>query len=77
VVESENRDSWEYFLRLLRRYILEVSSKLYVFILDYDKGLLEADVVLGERYIRAYYCKHLEGNFKSLYEAKGSFVELF
>jgi transposase-like protein len=51
VVESENRDSWEYFLRLLRRYILEVSSEPCVLISDRDKGLLEADAVLGERYI--------------------------
>jgi transposase-like protein len=64
VVESKNQGSWERFLRLLRRCILEVSSEPYMFISDCDKGLLEADVMLGERCLRAYCCKHLKGNLK-------------
>ena len=47
VVESENRDSWEYFLRLLRRCIPEIISERCVFISDGDKGLVEADVCFG------------------------------
>ena len=49
VVESENEASWGYFLRLLRRSIPEVSSERCVLISDRDKGLIEADTVLGDR----------------------------
>jgi transposase-like protein len=77
VVESENRDSWEYFLRLLRRCIPEVSSEPCVFVSDRDKGLLEADAVLGEHCLRAYCCKHLEGNLKDQFGAKAGLPALF
>jgi hypothetical protein len=77
IVESENASSWEYFLRLLRRSIPEITSEWCVFILDYDKGLIEADVVLGDNYVRAYYCKHIEGNLKDGFGAKGGLMALF
>jgi len=38
VVESENRDSWECFLRLLRRCIPEIASEPCVFISDREKS---------------------------------------
>src|SRR5436305_86623 len=53
VVESENASSWGYFLRLLRRSIPEITSERCVFISDRDKGLVEADVVLGDNCVRA------------------------
>lgn len=77
VVESENRDSWEYFLRLLRRCIPEIISERCVFISDRDKGLVEADVLLGENCVRAYCCKHIEGNLKDAYGAKDGLMALF
>lgn len=77
VVESENQGSWEYFLRLLRRCIPEVSSEPCVFISDRDKGLLKADAVLGERCLRAYCCKHLECNLKDQFGAKAGLPALF
>jgi transposase-like protein len=77
VVESENRDSWEYFLRLLRRCIPEIISERCVFISDRDKGLVEADVLLGENCVRAYCCKHIEGNLKDTYGAKDGLMALF
>ena len=69
VVESENRASWEYFFRYLRRAILEISeaSERYVLISDRDKGLLEADTVLGPEILRAICCKHLCVNFSAVY----------
>lgn len=77
VVESENQDSWEYFLRLLRRCIPEIISERCVFISDRDKGLVEADVLLRENCVRAYCCKHIEGNLKDAYRAKDGLMALF
>jgi hypothetical protein len=48
-----------------------------VFILDRNKGLIEADVVLGEYCLRAYCCKHLEGNLKDKFVAKVGLPALF
>jgi hypothetical protein len=76
-VESENRDSWEYFLRLLRRCIPEVASEPCVFISDHDKGLQEADVVLGENCLRAYCCRHIKGNLKDKFGGKAGLLALF
>ena len=75
VVESENRASWEYFLRLLRRAIPEVSSDACVLISDRDKGLLEADAVLGPLVVRAICCRHLRENFVERF--KSPLAELF
>jgi transposase-like protein len=77
IVESENRDSWEYFLRLLRRCIPEVASEPCVFISDRDKGLQEADAVLGDNLLRAYCCKHIEGNLKDKFGGKEGLPALF
>ena len=77
VVESENRDSWEYFLRLLRRCIPEITSEPCVFISDHDKGLQEADVVLGDNLLHAYCCKHIEGNLKDKFGGKEGLPALF
>jgi hypothetical protein len=48
-----------------------------VFMSNRDKGLTEADAVLGERCIRAYCCKHIEGNFKDAFGAKDGLCALF
>ena len=48
-----------------------------MFISDYDKGLLEADIVLGEHCLRAYCCKHLESNLKDKFGAKARLLALF
>jgi hypothetical protein len=48
-----------------------------VFISDRDKGLTEADAVLGEHCLRAYCCKHLEGNLKDKFGAKAGLPALF
>jgi len=77
VVESENRDSWEYFLRLLRRCIPEITSVPCVFISDRDKGLQEADAVLGRNCLRAYCCRHIEGNLKDKFGGKAGLLALF
>lgn len=63
VVESENRDSWEWFLRHLRRAIPEISSEACTLVSDRDKGLVEAEVVLGSQVTRACCCHHLKENF--------------
>lgn len=63
VVESENRNSWEWFFRHLRRAIPEISSEECTLISDRDKGLIEAEVVLGGRVVVAWCCHHLKENF--------------
>lgn len=62
-VESENRSSWEYFLGQLRRAIPEISSEECTLISQRDKGLLEAEKVLGPRIVPAYCCQYLEEVF--------------
>lgn len=47
VVESENRDSWEWFFHHLQRAIPEVSYEDMTLVSDQDKGLLEAEEVLS------------------------------
>jgi MULE transposase domain len=64
VVESENENSWRYFLKLLKEAIPEVAQG--VFISDRDKGLLVADAELGLEVFRAYCCKHLDANFREV-----------
>lgn len=63
MVESENRSSWEWFLRNLRHAIPEVSTDECTFVSDRDKGLLEAEAVLGPRMVTAWCCYHLKTNF--------------
>lgn len=63
IVESESRSSWEYFLINLKRAIPEISSEECTLISDRDKGLMEAETVLGTRVVRAFCCHHLKENF--------------
>lgn len=67
VVESENRSSWEYFLCHLRNAIPEIASQQCVLVSDRDKGLLQADEVLGPHVVRGICCKHLCANFTDKY----------
>lgn len=62
-MESDNRDSWEWFLRHLRRSIPEISLEACTLVSDRDKGLLEAEVVFGSQVIKAFCCHHLKENF--------------
>lgn len=62
VVESENTDSWTWFLERLKRAIPQVLEA--TFISDRDKGLMAADHVLGKGINRLICCFHLHQNFK-------------
>lgn len=62
-VESENRSSWEYFLQQLRRAIPDISSEECTLISKRDKGLVEAEKVLGPRIVPSYCCQYLEEVF--------------
>lgn len=62
-VESENRSSWEYFLQQLRRAIPDISSEECTLISQRDKGLVEAEKVLGPRIVPSYCCQYLEEVF--------------
>ena len=61
IVESENSNSWDYFLHHLKAAIPEVEAAR--FMSDRSKGLLKAEPTLGPEIVRAYCCKHLKANF--------------
>jgi len=63
VVESENRDSWEWFLRHLRWAIPELVVEESTLVSDRDKGLQEAEKALGPLVVVAWCCHHLKNNF--------------
>ena len=48
-----------------------------MFISNRDKGLVEADTILGPNCVRAYCCKHIEGNLKDAFGAKDGLIALF
>ena len=48
-----------------------------MFILDRDKGLVKANVVLSENCVQAYCCKHIKGNLKDAFGAKDGLIALF
>ena len=62
VVESENTASWTWFLENLKCAIPQSLSM--TLISDCDKGLLAADIVMGNHVTRAICCFHLSQNFK-------------
>ena len=62
VVESENKDAWEYFLQHLKLampQILEASLMS-----DRDKGLQSAEDVLRPNVTRLFCLQHLKRNFQ-------------
>jgi hypothetical protein len=63
VVESENRSSWEWFLNHLRWSIPELVAEESTLVSDRDKGLTEAERVLGVLVVVAWCCHHLKENF--------------
>jgi transposase-like protein len=63
VVESENRDSWEWFFRHLRHAIPSISLEACTLISDRDKGLLLAEPILGPLMVVAHCCHHIKENF--------------
>lgn len=64
VVESENRSSWEWFFLHLRRAIPQISTEACTVISDRDKGLLEAERILGPTVKTAWCCLHILANYK-------------
>jgi transposase-like protein len=63
IVESENRDSWEWFFRHLRHAIPSISLEACTLISDRDKGLLLAEPILGPLMVVAHCCHHIKENF--------------
>ncbi|KFZ19703.1 hypothetical protein V501_00553 [Pseudogymnoascus sp. VKM F-4519 (FW-2642)] len=63
VVESENSDSWTWFLRNLRHALPTLCSEESTFMSDRDKGLSSAEQVLGRKVVIAWCCHHLKTNF--------------
>lgn len=68
VVESENSDSWGWFLRHLKWDIPEVTTEDTTVLSDRDKGLVEAVRSLGPRVFAAHCCKHLKDNFQERFK---------
>ena len=65
IVESENTESWTYFLTHLKEAIPEVLQCSIMS--DRDKGLLRAEDCLGPRVTRLLYLQHLWRNFTKKY----------
>ena len=61
VVESKNKNAWEYFFRHLSYSILQILNS--AMISDRDKGLLSAEDILGPNVTRLLCLHHLKGNF--------------
>lgn len=63
VVQSENKDTWEYFMLHLKRAIPQIMEA--TIISDRDKGLQSAEEILAPKIFRAHCCFHLRENFKT------------
>ncbi len=63
VAESENADSWEWFLNHLKWSLLELVSEPSTLVSDRDKGLLVAERTLSPQVAIAHCCRHLSENF--------------
>ena len=59
IVESENRDSWRYFVIHLLAALPILSERPTTF----DNGLMDAEALLPLCICRAYCCFHLKENF--------------
>lgn len=68
IVESENRESWEYFFRLLLSS-MPLETAPWTFISDRDKGGEAASDALGNFAEKIVCCKHLEQNFVSKFKS--------
>ena len=62
-MESENRDSWRWFLDHLKWSIPEFTTEPSTLVSDRDKGLIEAARTLGPHVAIACCCRHLSENF--------------
>ena len=74
VVESENTESWTWFLERLKLAIPQVLEA--TIISDRDKGLMAAERVLGNQINRLICCFHLLQNFKRFRNAQHLFWPL-
>jgi len=63
IVESENRDSWHYFVMHLLAALPILSERPTTFMSDRDKGLMDAEALLPLYICHAYCCFHLKENF--------------
>lgn len=60
VVESENSESWSYFVNHLKLALVEVLQEPVVFISDRDKGLASVD--FGPNGVALHCCRHIKEN---------------
>ena len=63
VVESENTNSWDYFLHHLKAATPEVEAATFMSDRSKGPGLLRAGPTLGPEIVREYCYKHLKANF--------------
>jgi len=63
IVESENRDSWRYFVMHLLAALPILSERPTTFMSDRDKGLMDAEALLPLCICRACCCLYLKENF--------------
>ncbi|XP_077215787.1 putative protein FAR1-RELATED SEQUENCE 10 [Tasmannia lanceolata] len=65
VVEKENEDSWEWFLKLLKRHVLPDHMNVFTICSDWQKGLLQAVLTIFPNCYHSYCMCHLAANFRS------------
>ncbi|XP_077223349.1 uncharacterized protein LOC143856953 [Tasmannia lanceolata] len=65
VVETENEDSWEWFLKLLKRHVLPDQMNVFTICSDKQKGLLQAVPTIFPNCYHSYCMHPLAANFRS------------
>ncbi|XP_074293096.1 uncharacterized protein LOC141620013 [Silene latifolia] len=75
IVEVENKDSWTWFLELLMKDIEPVDDKI-TFMLDRQKGLVEAFITVVPNAEIRFCCRHIWSNFKLTYTGE-AFKQVF
>ncbi|KAL0378326.1 UNVERIFIED_CONTAM: hypothetical protein Sradi_3138100 [Sesamum radiatum] len=65
VVQRENRDTWEWFLTVLKNDLNISMDEEYTFMLDKQKGLIQAFHVIFSNSAHGFYMRHLHNNFKN------------
>ena len=67
IAESENRNSWDYFLHHLKAAIPEVEAAMFMSDRSKGPGLLKAEPTLGPEIVREYCYKHAGKQFEPFF----------
>ncbi|XP_077237107.1 uncharacterized protein LOC143878749 [Tasmannia lanceolata] len=68
VVETENEDSWRWFLRLVRENVMSAETNVFTICSDRQKGLMQAVPIELPNANHSYCMRHLAANFYSVFK---------